>query len=176
MDELDAIQASLASFTKRLDEASSDRFNELRKCSFFDPIPSEWLQSIADQAEIRTFHSGATLTIEGEDMNSLFVILFGTATAYFRHKEVGTIHSGECIGEGVCFATETLERSATVMADDEVVVAEIKKTGLDNIHGDARLYMDKALMLALFKKLQGANRKIEELLRERETSSPSVLA
>jgi CRP-like cAMP-binding protein len=165
MDELDAIQASLANFTKRLDEASSDRFNEMRKCSFFDAIPSEWLKPIAAEADIKTFPSGATLTVEGEDMNSLFVILFGSATAYFKHKAVGTIHSGECIGEGVCFATETLERSATVIADDEVVVAEIKKSGLDNIHGDARAYMDKALMLALFKKLQGANRKIEELLR-----------
>ncbi len=165
MDELDAIQASLASFTKRLDEAVSDRFNELRKCSFFDPIPSEWLTPIAEQAEIKTFAQGAALTNEGEDMSSLYVILFGTATAYFKNKPVGTIRSGECIGEGVLFATETLERSATVIADDQVVVAEIKKSGLDNIRGEAKAYIDKALLLALFKKLQGANRKIEELLR-----------
>jgi len=165
MDELDAIQASLASFTQRLDEASSDRLNELRKCSFFDPIPSECLSPIAEQAQIKTFPKGAAMTTEGEDMTSLYVILFGTATAYFKHKAVGTIRSGECIGEGVFFANETLERSATVIADDQVVVAEIKKTGLDNIHGEAKAYMDKALLLALFKKLQGANRKIEELLR-----------
>jgi hypothetical protein len=55
MNELDAIQASLASFTKRLDEVSNDRFNELRKCSFFDPIPSECLKPISEHAEIRTF-------------------------------------------------------------------------------------------------------------------------
>ncbi len=165
MDELDAIQASLASFTKHLDEASSDRFNELRKCSFFDPIPSEWLTPIAAQATIKTFAKGTALTVEGEDMNSLFVILFGNATAFVKHQEVGTIHGGECIGEGVCFSTETLERSATVIADEDVIVAEIKKSGLDNIRGDARAYMDKALLLALFKKLQGANRKIGELLR-----------
>lgn len=30
MNELDAIQASLASFTKRLDEVSSDRVHELQ--------------------------------------------------------------------------------------------------------------------------------------------------
>lgn len=165
MDELDAIQASLTSFTERLDEVSSDRLNELRKCSFFDPIPSEFLSPIAEQADIRTFAKGAELTHEGEDMTSFFVILFGTATAYFKHKMVGTIRSGECIGEGVFFANETLERSATVIANDQVVVAEIKKSGLDNIRGDAKAYIDKALLLALFKKLQGANRKIEELLR-----------
>jgi CRP-like cAMP-binding protein len=165
MDELDAIQASLASFTKRLDEASSDRFNELRKCSFFDPIPSEFLTPIAGEAEIKTFAKGTALTTEGESMSSLYVILFGTATAYFKTKEVGVIRSGECIGEGVFFTNEMMERSATVIADSQVVVAEIRKNSLDKIHGEAKDYIDKALLLALFKKLQGANRKIEELLR-----------
>lgn len=165
MDDLDAIQASLASFTQRLDEASSDRFNELRKCSFFDPIPSEWLTPISEHAEIKTFAQGQAMTTEGEDMTSFFVILFGTATAYYRGKAVGVIHSGECIGEGVFFANETLERSATVTADNHLVVAEFKKSGLDSIKGDAKNYIDKALLTALFKKLHGANRKIEELLR-----------
>lgn len=165
MNELDAIQASLASFTKRLDEVSADSFNELRKCSFFDPIPSEWLTPIAEHADIRTFSAGDCLTSEGDDMDAFYVILFGTATVYYSRKVVGTIRSGECIGEGMFFANEILSRSATVIADGQVIAAEIKKTGIDRLQGDAKAYMDKALLLALFKKLQGANRKIEELLR-----------
>ncbi len=165
MNEFDAIQASLASFTKSLDEAVSNQFVEMRKCSFFDPIPSEWLTPIAEQAEIKTFARGATLTTEGDSMTSFFVILFGSATAYYKGKPVGVIRSGECLGEGVFFTHETLERSATVIADGQLVVAEIRKTSLDNIQGEARAHMNKALLLALFKKLQGANRKIEELLR-----------
>lgn len=165
MNELDAIQASLASFTKRLDEVSADRFNELRKCSFFDPIPSEWLTPISELAEIRTFPSEYHLTSEGDDMDTFYVILFGTATVYYNDKVVGTIRSGECIGEGVFFANENLLRSATVIADRQVIAAELKRTAIDRLHGDAKAYMDKALLLALFKKLQGANRKIEELLR-----------
>lgn len=165
MDDFDAIQASLASFTKRLDEAVSDRFNELRKCSFFDPIPSEYLKAIADKAQVHTFSAGMKMTVEGESMNTFFVILFGTATAYFKDKEVGIIHSGECLGEGVFFATETLLRSATVIADGELVVAEFKKDSFDDLRGDAKTYIDKALLIALFKKLQAANRKIGDLLR-----------
>jgi len=49
--------------------------------------------------------------------------------------------------------------------DGQVIAAEIKKTGIDLLQGESKAYMDKALLLALFKKLQGANRKIEELLR-----------
>jgi CRP-like cAMP-binding protein len=165
MNELDAIQASLASFTKRLDEVSSDRFNELRKCSFFDPVPSEYLKPIAEQAIIKTFSAGDSLTTEGEEMNTFFVILFGTTTVYFSRKIVGTIRSGECIGEGMFFANENISRSATVIADNQVIAAEIKQSGIDLLQGESKAYLDKALLLALFKKLQGANRKIEELLR-----------
>lgn len=165
MNELDAIQASLASFTKRLDEVSNDRFNELRKCSFFDPIPSEWLKPIAEHSQIRTFSAGDRLTEEGDDMDVFFVILFGTATVYYSKKVVGTIRSGECIGEGMFFANENISRSATVIADGQLISAEIRKAGIDLLSGEAKAYMDKALLLALFKKLQGANRKIEELLR-----------
>jgi CRP-like cAMP-binding protein len=165
MNELDAIQASLASFTKRLDEVSIDRFNELRKCSFFDPIPSEWLTPVSEQSDIRTFSAGDCLTSEGDAMDTFYVVLYGTATVYYNKKIVGTIRSGECIGEGMYFANENISRSATVVADGQVIAAEIKKIGIDRLQGDTKAYMDKALLLALFKKLQGANRKIEELLR-----------
>lgn len=165
MTESDAIQASLASFTKRLDEISADRFSELRKCSFFDPIPTELLTPISAQVEIRTFSAADCLTEEGDDMNVFYVILFGTATVYYNRKVVGTIRSGECIGEGMFFANEILSRSATVIADGQVIAAEIRKAGVESLNGDAKAYLDKALLLALFKKLQGANRKIEELLR-----------
>ena len=165
MNELDAIQASLASFTKRLDEVSTDRFNELRKCSFFDPIPSNLLRTISDLADIRTFAPGARITVEGADMSAFYVILFGMTKVYFNNKNVGTIRSGECIGEGMFFANENLLRCATVIADGQVIAAEIKKAGIDRMQAEARTYMDKALLIALFKKLQGANRKIEELLR-----------
>lgn len=165
MNELDAIQASLANFTRRLDEVSNHRSSELRKCSFFDPIPSEWLTPIAEQTGIRTFNAGDRLTTEGDDMDAFYVILFGSVTAYCNKKIVGTIRSGECIGEGMFFANENLSRSATVVADGQVIAAEIKRSGLDKLQGEAKAYMDKALLLALFKKLQGANRKIESLLR-----------
>ncbi|HLP99038.1 MAG TPA: cyclic nucleotide-binding domain-containing protein [Sideroxyarcus sp.] len=164
MDELDAIQASLANFTKRLDEVSTNRFNEMRKCSFFDPIPSEWLTPVAQIAEIKTFAAGDQITAEGDEMDTFYMIMFGTATAYYNHKVVGTIRSGECIGEAMFFANENLSRSATVIADNEVITTVIKKDRINELHGDAKTYLDKALLLALFKKLQSANRKIEELL------------
>ncbi len=165
MDEIDAIQASLASFTQRLDDVASDSFHEIRKCSFFDPIPSEQLRPIAELATIHTFVEGDKLTSEGEEISSFFVILFGSASVHVRDNEVAVIHSGECLGESTFFAGEAASRSATVIAEGEVIAAEIKKSDIGKLLGEPRTYMDKALLNALFRKLQQANRKIEELLR-----------
>jgi len=163
-----AIQKSLTDFTHLLEEVSSDQFNEMRKCSFFDPIPSDCLSRIANESEIRTFAPGEHITTEGDAMNSFHVLIYGTATAYFQNKVVGTLRSGDCIGEGTFFGHEKLTRSASVITDGEVIVVEIKKSVADKMEGEVRTYMDKALLLALFKKLQAANKKIGELLLDKE--------
>lgn len=164
MEESDSIQTVLPSYAQRLEEALRDRSQAMRKCVFFDPVPSAALQPIVDLATIKTFAAGDSLTLEGDVMKSFYVVLFGTATAYYHHREVGLIRSGECIGETMFFANENLSRSASVIANGDMIVAEIRKEGIEQLQGEARSYMDKALLLALFRKLQSANRKIDELL------------
>jgi len=164
----DAINASLANFTQRIEDVSNHQFNEMRKCSFFDPIPSECLAEIANESEVKTIAKGARITTEGDTMDAFHVIMYGTATAYVRNKVVGVIRSGECIGEGTFFGNEKYTRSATVITDGEVIVVEIKKSIVDKMEGEVKSFMDRALLLALFKKLQAANKKIGELLREKE--------
>jgi CRP-like cAMP-binding protein len=162
-----SIEESLASFTKRLDDSTSERFNELRKCSFFDPIPSDWLKTIATECEIRKFHAGEKLIAEGNASHSFFVILFGSTTVSSDNEVVGNIVSGECVGEGTFFVGGSGTRSATVVADDHVIVAEFNRLGIGRLQRDPTInaYLDKALLLALFKKLRDANRKIHDLLR-----------
>jgi CRP-like cAMP-binding protein len=163
-----AIQASLASFTLRLEDVSSDQFNEMRKCSFFDPIPSNCLAEIAKESEVKTLAAGEHITTEGDAMDSFHVLMYGTATVYANNTVVGAIRSGECIGEGTFFGNEMFRRSATVITDSEAIVVEIRKSVVDRMEGEIKSYMDKALLLALFRKLQAANKKIGELIRDKE--------
>ena len=163
-----AIHASLANFTKRLEDVSCDRFNEMRKCSFFDPFPSRCLAEIAKVSEVKTLAAGQKITREGDAMDAFHVLMYGTATVYFNNKVVGSIKSGECIGEGTFFGNQLFRRSATVITDGEAIVVEIRKTVVDKMEGELKSYMDKALLLALFGKLQAANKKIGELLQEKE--------
>lgn len=168
MDEFAAIEDNLANLAKRLAEDAEFRFGELRKCSFFEPVPDEWLRHISNLAKIRTFSSDERLTTEGGGMEAFYVVLLGSANAYYRDKVVGTIHAGECIGESMFFAGENVSRSATVFADYRIIAAAFDKAGIENLRLDAeaKSHMDKALLLALFNKLQGANRKIAKLLEE----------
>lgn len=159
----DAIQSSLASFTKQIDEMSSDKFNEMRKCSFFDPIPGEWLTEIAKDARIVTFAPGKEIIHEGNAMNAFYVLLFGTASVFLNQKNVGAIRSGECVGESTFFPDKSMSRAATVIADSKVIAVEITGMAVNKFEGDLKTYMDKALLLALYKKLQFANLRIEQL-------------
>ena len=166
MDEFAAIEDNFSSFAKLLVEDSAVRFKTLRSCSFFAPVPDEWLIRISDMAQIRTFYSDVCLTSQDDETKAFYVILRGTAEAYRNGKLVGTIDTGECIGEGVFFANGSISSSATVIADYKIIAAEFNKAAIDSLQADAQAMtcIDKALLLALFKKLQGANRKIEKLL------------
>jgi CRP-like cAMP-binding protein len=174
MNELDsisdAIQASLTNFTKQFEEVSSDQFHEMRKCSFFDPVPGDCLARIAMESEIRRFGPGEYITREGDPMKAFHVLMYGTAKAFVHDLEVGTIHSGECIGEGTFFGEAGMSRSATVITDSDAIVLEISKSAVDRMEGDVKTYMNKALLIALFRKLQAANKRIEDLLQGRSLS------
>jgi len=163
-----AIQTSLNNFTQRFEDVSSDQFNEMRKCSFFNPIPSNLLNQLAKESVIRSFSGGEYITREGDSMNAFHVLMFGTATVCFQDKVVGIINSGECIGEGTFFGNGKFTRSASVITDGEVIVLEIRKEVVTKMEGELKTCIDKALLLALFKKLQAANQKIETLLRDKD--------
>jgi len=167
----DLIQASLANFTQKIEEISSQQFNEMRKCSFFDSVSSECLAEIAKICEIKKLPAGKHITTEGDKMDAFHVLMYGTATVTVHNKVVGVIHSGECIGEGTFFGNEIFKRSATVITDGEAIVLEIRKTEVDKMDGEIKKSMDRALLQSLFKKLQAANKKIEELQHEKNDSS-----
>lgn len=168
MDEFEAIDNNFANLAKQLVDDSVVRFKTLRGCSFFDPVPDKWLMRISDMVQIKTFYSDVRLTTQDNETRAFYVILYGTAEAYRHGKLVGTIDTGECIGEGIFIADQDISSSATVIADYKIIAAEFNKAAVDSLQADPEtmLCMDKALILALFKKLQGANRKIETLLHQ----------
>ena|SRR3569832_193076 len=165
MDDFAKINDHFTAYAKLLEHDAQARLDALRKCNFFKPVPDDWLQRISQMARIRTFHSDVSITTQDDEMKAFYVILYGAADAYRNGKVVGTIETGDCFGEGIFF-TDGMSASATVIADDKIVAAEFSRSVIDELRADAHamVSMDKALLLALFKKLNGANRKIERLM------------
>ena len=166
MDEFDAIDDHFARHARLLADDPAARFDALRSCSFFQPVADDGLQRIAGMAQIRTFHSDVRITSQDDGMKAFYVILYGAADAYRNGKVVGTIETGDCFGEGIFFTDGTLTTSATVIADDKIIAAEFSQTVIQALQADPHVMvsLDKALLLALFKKLKGANQKIERLM------------
>ncbi|MGZ5786546.1 MAG: cyclic nucleotide-binding domain-containing protein [Ramlibacter sp.] len=166
MDDFDTIEDHFSSYARQLTEDARARFTALRNCSFFEPVPDDWLQRMSEMAQIKTFHSDVCVTSQDEEMKAFYVILYGSAEAFRNGKLVGTIETGDCFGEGIFFADGTITTSATVIADDKFIAAEFSKTVVEEMQSDphAMVSMNKALLLALFKKLKAANQKIERLM------------
>ena len=166
MDEFDAIDDHFARHARLLTDDAAARLGALRSCTFFEPVPDEWLQRISAMAQIRTFHSDVRITSQDDGMKAFYVILYGAADAYRNGKVVGTIETGDCFGEGIFFTDGTLTTSATVIAEDKIIAAEFSQPVIEALQADPQMMvsMDKALLLALFKKLKGANQKIERLM------------
>ena len=166
MDEFDNIDHHFASHARQLTQDPSARFAALRNCSFFEPVPDDWLQRMSEMAQVKTFAPDVSITSQDDEMKAFYVILYGSAEAFRNGKLVGTIETGDCFGEGIFFADGTITTSATVIADDKLIAAEFSKTMVEAMHADPRamVSMNKALLLALFKKLKAANQKIERLM------------
>jgi CRP-like cAMP-binding protein len=166
MDLFETIEDPFASYASQLTGDATARLAALRGCTFFQPVPDDWLQRIAPMAQVKTFTSEVCITTQDEEMKAFYVILYGAAEAYRNGKVVGTIETGDCFGEAIFFGDGTLTTSATVIADDKIIAAEFSKDAIDALRADpqAMVSMDKALLLALFKKLKGANEKIERLM------------
>jgi CRP-like cAMP-binding protein len=166
MDDFDTIDDHFATYARQLTEDASARYAALRSCSFFEPVPDDWLRRLSEMAQVKTFHSDVSVTSQGDAMKAFYVILYGSAEAYRNGKVVGTIETGDCFGEGIFFADGIITASATVIADDKFIAAEFSKTVVEAMQSDppAMVSMNKALLLALFKKLRAANQKIERLM------------
>lgn len=166
MDDFITIDDHFGSYAKLLLEDPTARLGALRNCSFFRPVPDGWLRRISDMARIRTFHSDVCIMTQDEEMKAFYVILYGTAEAFRNGKRVGTIDNGDCFGEAIFFADASVTTSATVIAEERIIAAEFSKDVIESLNADAEamVSMDKALLLALFKKLKGANEKIERLM------------
>ncbi len=125
-------------------------------------LPQPLLDEVAAVATVRTFPKNAIIVSEGDETDSLYVVLSGRARVYVadaggREVQLNSIGAGEYFGE---VTLDGGPRSASVMALEECRCAVIKRAELDGIVG-----RNPAFALHLVRKLASRVRALTENVR-----------
>jgi len=132
--------------------------------NLFDP-PKEGLEEIADACSVITLEDGKILISEGDEGDSLYLIIDGELSVLTdvggRSTCVSKLSKGEIVGEASFL--NKVPRTATLVADGAVTVAELKG-------GDARkaLKDNPKLMKSLEKILE---KRVEDFIRKMKSRS-----
>jgi small-conductance mechanosensitive channel/CRP-like cAMP-binding protein len=115
-------------FTESVDEI----FERLSEVPLFAPLTDEETQQIAETVEAKIFSTGEKIVRRGQEGNSMFVIHRGSVKVQINEdgkiKVLRNLCEGEFFGEMGLFTGEP--RTATVVAQEETEVLEIKHTCL----------------------------------------------
>ena len=125
-------------------------------------LPQSLLEAIAAVATVRSFRKGAIIVNEGDETDSLYVVLSGRARVFVADAE-GREAQLNHIGAGEYFGEVTLDggpRSASVMALEECRCAVIRRAELD-----AFVAKNPAFALHLVRKLASRVRALTENVR-----------
>lgn len=127
--------------------------------NIFDP-PKEELGDLADQCSVIRLGEGETLISEGEEGDSLYIILEGEMDVLTRIAGedtcIKTLSGGEIVGEASFL--NKVPRTATLVAKGDIMIAELKGDDARNA-----LKGNPKLMNALEKILE---KRVEDFIRQ----------
>jgi CRP-like cAMP-binding protein len=114
---------------KRTGDPQAEARAILRNEALFDCMSDAQLQNVIQNAQIQHYGRGERLIQEGDEGDSMFVMLRGTAAVSVARNgagvRVGVMRQGDCFGEFSLLTGEP--RSATVRAENDCEVLEISK-------------------------------------------------
>jgi CRP-like cAMP-binding protein len=115
------------------------------------------LRTVAKLAKVRTIPKGTRLMAEGEDGDTMYVILSGVARVSRNGRRVALLGSGDAVGELALLSRA--KRNATVDADSDLQVAEITRRSLTRMVSDV-----PSFALKLLEALAGRVRELDNKL------------
>lgn len=111
------------------DEGHDEAFSILRGEPLFQCLTDGQIGNLVGQSDLNHFGRGERVIEEGEDGDSMFILIQGSARVSVAKNgstiPVATLRSGDCFGEMSLLTGE--KRSATVQAERDCYVMEIGK-------------------------------------------------
>ncbi|MCC5880212.1 MAG: cyclic nucleotide-binding domain-containing protein [Idiomarina sp.] len=114
---------------------------------------------LEDKLRLYSCKQGRPITQQGETDTSLYLLLSGYARVEKDGQELGTLRSGEIIGEG-SFVTRQ-PRSASVIASVDCIVFRIDNPGLRTLGAAIREKVKDAIIRGMAKRIVHLNERLE---------------
>ena len=129
----------------------------LRNELLFDCMNEEQIETVLEHGSIQRYGRGERLIQEGEEGDSMFIMLRGTAAVTIARNgtsvRVGVMRQGDCFGEFSLLTGEP--RSATVRAENDCEVLEISKPVMAEVLREAPQCLNALSDLLAKRKLEG---------------------
>jgi CRP-like cAMP-binding protein len=121
------------------DEGHEQARQILREDRIFGCLSDEQLESLVKEARLNHFGRDENVIKEGEEGDSMFILLRGSASVYASKNgasiQVASLSEGDCFGEMSLLTGE--RRTATVRANADCQVMEIFKPSMAAVLRDA---------------------------------------
>jgi hypothetical protein len=135
----------------------SEKFTELRHLPFFSEFDDVALWEVLRIGAWATLPAGEVIVREGEQGDSLFILVYGEVGVSLTGKPISTIKRGGCFGELLYFSDHAANRSTTITTVSEATVIEIKAKALNASTETTQVGFNKAFMRVLIERLSQAN-------------------
>jgi serine/threonine protein kinase len=129
------------------------KFNILRRLRFFQEFTDVEIWETVRIVRWGRFQPGKVLLQEGEFGRSFFVLAHGSARVMKGSKLLTLLKPGDSFGEMAYIEDNPSPRTATVVAESEVVVLKVRSEALQKSSDNLQLRFNKALLRLLSKRL-----------------------
>lgn len=142
---------------KRAGDSRADARAILRSEPVFNSMDDEQLETVLQNSQIHRYGRGEPVIQEGDEGDSMFILLRGTAAVSIAKNgagvRVGLMRPGDCFGEISLLTGEP--RSATVRAESDCEVLEISKSVMGEVLRDSPICLTGLSELLAKRKLEG---------------------
>lgn len=137
-----------------------DAFARMRQLPFFSGFQDAVLWEALRLGTLVTQPAGTVLMREDEDGASFYLLLAGTVSVLRRGVRLATLEPGVTLGEMAYLQPGSPKRTATALADGDVLLLEIRNEALHRASDDLQMCFDKAFIELLVQRLAATTRKL----------------
>jgi eukaryotic-like serine/threonine-protein kinase len=148
----------------------TEKFNTLRRLEFFGRFSDVDLWQVLRISNWVRHPAGGQIVSEGETGTSFFVLAAGEVKVTKQGKLLNILRTGECFGEMAYLGKRQFQRTASIVAVNEVTVIEVASSSLAQATESCRHAFNEAFLELLVGRLEAANSRLSQLLLDRNIS------